>query len=57
MECAPTASADTEVVNAALPETNVAVPSMLAPFLKVTVPVGVAVVADLTVAAKVTAVP
>jgi len=52
MECTPTASA--EVLNVALPLASVAVLSVDAPSLKVTVPVGVPPV-EVTVAVKVTA--
>ena len=49
--------ANAEVVKVAFPALSVPVPSSVAPSLNVTVPVGVPVVADFTVAVKVTAWP
>jgi hypothetical protein len=51
MECVPSDSP--EVLNVALPLLSVLVPSVVEPFLKVTVPVGVPPL-DVTVAVKVT---
>lgn len=55
MEWLPTLSAP--VLNEAIPPTNVTVLRLVAPSLKVTVPVGVPVVLDFTVAFKVTDCP
>src|SRR5271157_1387248 len=55
MECDPAASP--AVLKLACPPLSVPVPSVAPPFLKVTMPVGVPVVVDFTVAVKVTVAP